>query len=257
MSKPITLTEQHLANCRANFERALQQARLTDAQFHFHETFAADKQTATIYFTPEAWTKMAALIQTFDREIAWYGVVQRGEDTTKNDYIVSDIIVYPQTVTGTDVEIDTEAHAKWMEDTYDTDDERMFHLHMQGHSHVNMSTNPSQKDMQHQTDILQMIGDGGFYIFMIWNKSFASTNKIYDLQKNILFENGDIAVKLLGGAQDLDAFLQSAKEMVTVKTATAGNQKKAVNLFDYQFEDDDYDVMNIGNPYGAFGFRGY
>ena len=44
-----------------------------------------------------------------------------------------------------------------------------------GHSHVNMGTSPSSVDLNHQEEILRMLGDNDFYIFMIWNKSFAST----------------------------------------------------------------------------------
>lgn len=86
--------------------------------------------------------------------------------------------------------------------------------HMQGHSHVNMAPSPSSVDLNHQEEILEMMGEHDFYIFMIWNKSFASNIKVYDMDVNTLYENGDVAVKLLDEDESLDEFLKDAKSMV-------------------------------------------
>jgi hypothetical protein len=77
-----------------------------------------------------------------------------------------------------------------------------------------MHTTPSSVDLNHQEEILNMLGDDDFYIFMIWNKSFTSTNKVYDLKKNILFEDRDITVKIVGGVEDFETFIKGAKSMV-------------------------------------------
>ena len=115
--------------------------------------------------------------------------------------------------------MDTEKYATWLMEN--AEDERFNNIHMQGHSHVNMGTSPSSVDLHHQEDILNMLGDDDFYIFMIWNKSFASTNKVYDLKKNVLFEDKDITIKIIGATEDLDVFMSSAKEMVKTKAYTA------------------------------------
>lgn len=59
-----------------------------------------------------------------------------------------------------------------------------------------------------------MLGDNDFYIFMIWNKSFASNIKVYDMKENTLFENSDVSVKILDEVGDLNEFLANAKAMV-------------------------------------------
>lgn len=59
-----------------------------------------------------------------------------------------------------------------------------------------------------------MLGDNDFYIFMIWNKSFASNIKVYDMKENTLFENSDVSVKILDEVGDLNEFLADAKAMV-------------------------------------------
>jgi len=218
MSKPIKMTEKYLEECRKDFEKALKLTKLADGKLSFTKTFTLADKKAVVYFTPEAWAKMVMLINEFDKEVAWHGVASRAEDESKDEYIISDILVYPQEVSGASVEMDTGKYATWLMEN--VEDERFNNIHMQGHSHVKMSTSPSGVDLSHQEEILNMLGDEDFYIFMIWNKSFVSTNKVYDLKKNILFEDKDVTVKIFGGTEDLDAFLKSAKEMVKTKTYT-------------------------------------
>ena len=118
--------------------------------------------------------------------------------------------------------MDTEKYALWIQENIE--DERFNHIYMQGHSHVNMGTSPSSVDLNHQEEILGMLGDNDFYIFMIWNKSFASTNKIYDLKKNVMFEDKDITVKIIGQNEGLDEFIKNAKDMVKSKSYAYGGQ---------------------------------
>lgn len=219
MSKPIKMTEQILAECRADFEKALALTKLADGKLNFTKVFSSGNEKATVFFTPEAFAKMTMLLQEFSSEVAWHGVASRLGDEAKNEYLISDIVVYPQTVTGATVDMDTDKYAEWL--MQNAEDERFDHLFMQGHSHVNMGTSPSSVDLQHQEEILGMLGEDDFYIFMIWNKSFQSTNKIYDLKKNTLFENGDISVKVQGG-EDLGGFLKNAKEIVKSQPRTYG-----------------------------------
>ena len=215
MSRPIKLTDQYLEELRADFEQALKLTKLSDGKLSFTKTFTNGDRKATVFFEPTAWAKMAMLIKEFDKEVAWHGVAKRSEDEEKDEYIIEDIVVYPQEVSGATVEMDTEKYATWLMEN--DEDERFHNIHMQGHSHVNMPTSPSSVDLNHQEEILNMLGDDDFYIFMIWNKSFISTNKIYDLKKNTLFENSDITVKMVGQNEGLDEFLNSAKSMVKTK----------------------------------------
>lgn len=221
MSKPIKMTEQYMAECRADFEKALQLTKLADGKLSFTKVFTCGDRKATVVFTAGAWAKMALLIKEFDKEVAWHGVAHRAADEAVDEYIIEDIVVYPQEVSGTTVEMDTEKYAEWL--MQNADDERFNNIHMQGHSHVNMPTSPSSVDLNHQEEILNMLGDDDFYIFMIWNKSFVSTNKIYDLKKNVLFEDKDITVKLEGEHEGLAEFLKTAKDMVKQKSYTYGN----------------------------------
>lgn len=214
MSRPIKMTQEYMDECRSDFEKALQLTKLADGKLSFTKTFSIGERKAQVHFTALAWAKMTALLRDFDKEVAWHGVASRGEDETKDEYIISDIVVYSQTVSGATVEMDTEEYAKWLMDN--AEDERFEHIHMQGHSHVNMAPNPSSVDLNHQEEILNMLGDDDFYIFMIWNKSLSNNIKIYDLKKNVLFEDKDVTYDHEEG--EMDEFLKQAKEMVKTKT---------------------------------------
>lgn len=104
---------------------------------------------------------------------------------------------------------------------YSQEDDVFNNIRMQGHSHVNMATNPSLVDVTHQEKILEQLEDDMFYIFMIWNKSFQYNVKIYDLKKNCIFDNSCTSIKMLEGGVDLNDFISSANELVKNKSYSA------------------------------------
>ena len=217
MSKIIKMTPDVEAECRKAFELALSAGKFADGKFSFSKSFANEERKATVIYTEEAWAKQCRVLKEFDKEVAWHGVCHRGEDESKDEYIITDILVYPQTVSAATVEMDTEEYAKWLMEN--CEDERFDNIHAQMHSHVNMGTSPSSVDLHHQEEILNMLGDEDFYIFMIWNKSLSKTNKIYDLKKNVLFEDKDIVIAVEGQAT-LDDFIKDAKSRVKNRTYT-------------------------------------
>lgn len=214
MSKIIRMTPDYIEQIKREFEEAVAKAKVADGKISFTRSFATTNQKARLLFTEKAWTKMQALIREFDKEVAWHGVVERGEN---NDYLVSDILVYPQEVTGTNVEMDTEEYAKWIQDGILSGDERFDHFYFQGHSHVSMGTTPSSVDLNHQQEILDQLRDGGFYIFVIWNKRNERNIRIYDLQKNTLFEPEDVSVEVIEEEGGVEKFVREAKKLVKSK----------------------------------------
>lgn len=210
MSKIIKLTPEHIAECTKEFQEKLNSGKFADGRISFSKTFGSTSRKAKLYFTELAWLKMQTLVREFDKEVAWHGVAKRGEDETKDEYYITDILVYPQEVSGASVEMDVAKYDEWIRDNFD--DERFFHIGMQGHSHVKMQTNPSSVDLGHQEAILNQLTDDMFYIFVIWNKFDSKNIKIYDLAKNVLFETADVDVEVLGD------FLKDAKDMVKEKT---------------------------------------
>lgn len=235
MSRLIKMTPEYIEECRSDFEKALRLAKLSDGKLNFTKIFPSSDRKAEVFFTPSAWAKMVILINEFDKEVAWHGVAHRageveGEATPagqKCEYIITDILVYPQEVSAATVEMDTEKYASWLMENIE--DERFNGIRMQGHSHVRMSPTPSSVDLTHQEEILNMLGDNDFYIFMIWNKSFASNIKIYDMRENTLFENGDVTVHILDEVGNLNEFLSSAKAMVKDRVYSYNSQRTSYN----------------------------
>ena len=216
MSKYIKFTQEQIEKLKAEFEAAISNSRAVDGEFSFKKTIESVDAKATLRFSDRAYLKMTSLVKAFDKEVAWHCVTERGE--AENEYLITDILVYPQTVTGVTVEMDTEEYAKWIERGILAEDERFFQLHGQGHSHVNMGTSPSGTDLNHQRGILADMRQNGFYIFIIWNKRDEHTIWIYDLGKNIVFENKDIRVQI-GEDDELSAFLIDANNIVKNKVS--------------------------------------
>lgn len=158
------------------------------------------------------------LIQGFETEVAWHGVVFRDEKES-NRFYITDIMVYPQIVTGGTANTEQIPYQNWL---YAHEDDVFNNIRMQGHSHVNYSTNPSSVDIVHQEKILSQIDDDMFYIFMIWNKKFEKTIKIYDLANNTLYETGDVEIYIGDDGCDLNAFVKASKELVKIQPMTYG-----------------------------------
>lgn len=221
MSKIIKLTPEYIEECKKEFEEALTSAKVADGKVSFSKILSAEDRKATVYFTEMAWTKMQSLIREFDKEVAWHGVAHRGDDPEMDDYYITDILVYPQEVSGASVEMDVSKYADWLTENFE--DERFNNIRMQGHSHVNMGVTPSGVDLTHQEAILDQLTDSMFYIFMIWNKSKANNIKIYDMEKNVLFEDKDITYEVLSDGYGIEDFIKDAKSMVKERVyQTAG-----------------------------------
>lgn len=217
MSKPIRLTEELKNSAIAEFVESVSKMKMADGRINYNKSFTyKDDEKATIYFTPVAYAKMLGLLMSFSSEVAWHGVGERLESASGAEFLITDILVYPQTVSGTTVEMDTEEYAKWLMDNID--DDRFNHIIMQGHSHVNMGCTPSGVDSNHQEQILEQLTDDMFYIFMIWNKRLENNTKIYDLANNTLYENKDITYGIYSNEVDLEQFTTEAKAMVKSKT---------------------------------------
>lgn len=139
-----------------------------------------------VEFSYKAMYKINALVKDYTTEVAWHGLVDRLEN---NRFFVSDILVYPQKLTGSYVDMDIENYYIWGEGL---DNETYSRMKLQGHSHVNMGTTPSSTDTDHQQQVVNnLIGNDKFYIFMIVNKSGSMWISVYDLERNIQFKSTD------------------------------------------------------------------
>ena len=211
MSKVIRLTPKDVEEIKAEFEKALTGA-ISDGRINFQKTFGTIQRKAELFFTEVAWYKMQTLIRECDKEVGWHGIAKRADDPEKDAYIIEDILVYPQEVTGTTVNPDQAQYQMWL---MSHPDEVFNNIRMQGHSHVNMSVSPSGVDTTFYEQILRQLDDTMFYIFMIWNKRNERHIKIYDMAKNVLFETTDVTVTVIPDENGSEKFLSEAKKMIT------------------------------------------
>ncbi len=217
MSKYIQVTDAEIEEIKRDFDEALKNAKLSNGKFTFTRDIGNIDRRATLFFSEKAWIKQNALVDEFSDEVAWHGIAYRGDDEGADDYIIDDIMVYPQEVTGSTVTTDQEKYQNWL---YQQEDEVFNNIRMQGHSHVNMGVTPSSVDETLYERILDQLEGDMFYIFMIWNKKGDKTIRIYDFGKNILFETKDVDVEIIG--VDIEDFVKESKEQVVKKAYKTG-----------------------------------
>lgn len=240
MAKIIKMTPELKNECRiafqAEFEKALAATKFADGKLSFTKSFGTVDKKAKIYISEIAWMKITTLLREFSKEVAWHTTAYRIPDS--DDYYIKDVLVYPQTVTSATVDMDVEKYAQWLQDGIMDGDERFDHIRCQMHSHVNMNVFASGTDIQHQEEILEQLRDNDFYIFMIWNKRHEVYMRIFDMEKNVLFEKEDIDWAVLDDTVGLSKFLDEAKSVVKEQTYTAGYGRSPY-----------YTPQNYGGPY--------
>lgn len=281
MAKPIIVTDDFLQEIAKEFIEELKKSRMSTGKVSYTRTLNYKSvEKATIRFTPLAYMKMTALVFSYSSEVAWHGVCHRDEEQ-ENMFHITDILVYPQSVTGTTVDMDQEGYAKWI--CENIEDERFFNIRMQGHSHVNMTVSPSGTDDQHKEQILKEVKEDEFYIFMIWNKKLDNHIEIFDVKNNVKYEDNDVLLDISDDAFDMKGFVEDARKMTPTKSwsttntkpasttqnaapaikpsnsgikpvgGTKSTDKKKVSAYDddYYYDRDFYDYFGYGGYYGS------
>lgn len=190
-----------------------------------------------VRFTPLAYLKMMQLVKACTTEIAWHGSVQR---VAEREFLITDILCYPQKATGATVEADETdgAYGQWMmglsEETHNS-------LRFQGHSHVNMAVSPSGTDLADWDAALQFIPKDSFYIFAIINKSASMHFRIFDKLNNVTYSSTEINVEV--DADDdcsIEAWAQDCLTQYMRKPVVAAAQTT---------------ISTFGSPAASYGYH--
>ena len=212
--KQINLDEACKKELIAKFTEYVNKTRLTNDQINFTANLSpyvepADAQKPTVFISTTAYLKMMLYVRDTDVEIAWHGTVERNQE--QNWYLIKDVFLYPQVISAVTVNTDQEEYQNWLQNI--EDDDVFNSIRFQGHSHVNMNTHPSGTDISMYNDFLQVLPRNDFYIFMILNKRGEFTLMIYDLAKNLIYENDDINVRVFSAdSQDILTAIQDEKD---------------------------------------------
>lgn len=243
MGKPIKATEEMKAEILADVAKKLESMNAFDGKFKIEFDYQyGEKDKARVSFTPLAWRKQKRLIADFYTEVGWHGICKRDPEDSAH-FIVEDIIVFPQAVTGATVTPSQEEYDMWKGML---PDEQFNNLRFHGHSHVNMEVNPSNTDTTYQKKlsdgiegadfteeerkaVLEAMGDSCFYVFMILNKSGKFWVRIRDMYYNIEYSSNEIEVIHEEEIDELALFIADAKSKVHSSTSynnknnTSGN----------------------------------
>jgi len=232
MSRHMKMTDNYRTDVKSKYilefseilDKYLAGADIPDGKLSFVRNLPSIEKKAVVYYSAIAWSKMIAIINEFDKEVAWHGLAKKLEpEEGKSAYLIYDIVVYPQQVTGATVNTDQEEYETWLNNF---DDETFNAIRMQGHSHVNMGVSPSSVDMEHKESIIRQLDGDMFYIFMIWNKQMKRDITIYDCGENVFYENKDVEIKMYDSDGGLDAFIKEAKSLVKDRVYTSQWNKK-------------------------------
>lgn len=162
----------------------------------------------TIYITADAYIKMTALIQKYDTEVAAHFLVRNID----RQYIIHDVLIFPQTVTGVTVDgIDID-YQTWL---HNVPEEQFKELRGHVHSHVEMGVTPSGVDEHYYTGLMSQVSD--YYLTMVTNKKQDYHIRLYDVTNNILYT--DLTFKiLLSNDKAVNDWLADYKELIVKPT---------------------------------------
>lgn len=186
--------------------------KVNDKSFTLKAEFGSvAKEKVLIIYTQQAYMRMRSLVDYFDTEVSWYGLVSKLDDKT---YLIYDVKICKQYVDGAKVDTEDDDTLEFFNNL--TDDEAE-HMHFQAHSHVNMSTSASAVDLQNQSDVIRNIGKTGFYIFQIWNKKEEISTYLYDLDNNIFYDSKDVEIDIEDSLGTMTDYILSVKDLVCKK----------------------------------------
>ena len=257
--KPIRIPQTAEATLLDMFKDYITKNKNADGRINFNMNTAdlveLPKEKPTIRITSDAYLKMMSLVKASDKELAWHGTV---EHTSDFDYSITDILVYPQEVTGITVTSCDDKYPEWINKL---EDATINKLRFQGHSHVNMTASPSGVDTNNWEEFLSMIEEDGYYIFCIANKRHEIYCTLYDMKNNAIFEPKDLTFVVVDSNNNpvekwaTDACAEFIKQRTWATPAVTDQQTSFVTPDAYR----DYVIgqrVNVQNPtFGATGVQ--
>lgn len=148
-----------------------------------------------VKISPKALMKMQTLVMGYDKEVGWYGLVDK---VGQYEYRITDILVFPQYTSSVfvdDTRDDPEEHRKWLDGNLS--DEEYEHRRLWGHSHVNMGVSPSGTDLSmfdRQKHVMSAAKENKFILCVILNKRLEMFWWAYDAEEGKEYKDKEINV---------------------------------------------------------------
>ena len=141
---------------------------------------STELRTPTVFYTREVQAIIQLIVANCEKEVGWWGYV---ETLPSGDYLITEIFVPEQIVTGTETDISPMAMAA-LANTLMEQDKDPGKLFYWGHSHVNMGVSPSAQD---ETQVEEYLDNLPVFIRGIYNKSGSSKVDVYDRAQGVAF----------------------------------------------------------------------
>lgn len=139
-----------------------------------------------VIISKEALIKMQLYVEGCFDEIGWLGTVTQNDE---NVFFIHDVYLFEQKVHSTTTEITPEGLSSFAEELLQQPDgvDIWNNIKLWGHSHVNMSTNPSAQD----DNQMETFSEGGhpWFLRIIANKKGEFHIDLYDFQQGIIYSN--------------------------------------------------------------------
>jgi len=139
--------------------------------------------TPRVFFTPTAWHTVDLIVAYCQKEVGWFGLVDR----VGSDYLITEIFVPTQIVSGVTTDIEPEDHSALIMELL-RDNKDVSKLLYWGHSHVNMGVSPSGTDEEQLEEYLSGMDTSEFFLRGIHNKRGDVKMDVFDVKNNMLHQ---------------------------------------------------------------------
>lgn len=210
----------------------------------------------TIKINVDTYTRMYELVKQSSIELQWHLLVKRDLET--QTYTVYDLLLFPQTNTGTSTTSDQNEFAKWITKLMMDPEFPFEDLRGHGHSHVNMNVYSSGIDDAYQRDLITKVEDGDFYIFLVLNKKMEMYALVYDFHQQMIFDNDDITIEIID--KEEENIKEWCKEQIEKYCKQNARPAKVTYTYSpttqsYPGEDDTIDAYILDSMRRSFGKR--
>ena len=217
-----------------------------------------DIKKPTIYIDVAAYTKMYELVKQSPIELQWHMLVSRNLDT--NSYNIYDILMFPQTNSGTSTTTDQDEFAKWQTELIKNPEFPLQDLRGHGHSHVNMNVYSSGIDDAYQENLITNVKDGDFYLFLVLNKKMEMFALLYDFNQQIIFETKDMNIQITDQGEDIKQWCKDQIEKYCKSAAPSKYRSSYTGYPNYANfpilkEDESEKIVDIKESKRTFGKR--
>lgn len=164
----------------------------------------AAKKAPKVFYAVGVLEQIKYIVDNSPKEVGWWGTVEKMDN---GDYLITEIFVPKQTVSGSETDITPEAMAELamqlINEGKDTGT-----LYYWGHSHVNMGVGPSGQD---EAQVKAFLLDCPLFIREIRNKSNLSKVDVYDVEAGVVYQCVDTKYYTLNSetAEKIDGWLKN------------------------------------------------